>query len=216
MDGVSKETAFFVARYDAAATEWKEGHRINADEICRFLVTHFACPPFLQVQAWQLRSLCSGQYYNARSHLESSFVILDKYPRADPVVAGLYTLTEARIAALDGNWEAKWKNLGLKPPTKEEEEVKQERECERWFSETSEDDEATRAVDAAAEAISGMMLGEEDDKMDEDDKREKDGKGVATSVSALVCTQAPPADADPLGANQRRHGGTRTKSGQIE
>ncbi|KAK5135698.1 hypothetical protein LTR08_004684 [Meristemomyces frigidus] len=172
MDGAANETAFFFARYEAALTAWNDGFKAEADDICRFLVSDFPCPRFLQVQAWQLRSLCTGQYYDARSYLEHCFPILDKFLREDSMVDNLYTHTEAMIAELDGIWNAyvllptqdvpaladshssKWKKVGKKPPTQEELERKEDEQRER--------EEAAEAADEpvgkAAEAISGMDL----------------------------------------------------------
>jgi hypothetical protein len=99
------ETMFFHSRYNHAVKLFEDGEKEAADDICRYLVLDAVCPPFLKVHSWQLRSLCTLDYFDVREFLGKCFSILQGWPREDPTVVKLREHTETMIKELDEIWE---------------------------------------------------------------------------------------------------------------
>ncbi|KAK5713464.1 hypothetical protein LTR15_011164 [Elasticomyces elasticus] len=170
MSYAHNETQFFHVRYKQALQAWQDGELGEADDICRGLVADFPCPLFVQVQAWQLRSLCTDQYYQSRSYLQNCFPILEKHVLEDPLVKRLHDYTTESIAQLDRNWAAKWAASGQKPPTERDlQRLEEKEDIAAMETEAARD----QAVEETATGMSLVTL--EEDSKDKDSSKAEDG-----------------------------------------
>lgn len=56
------------------------------EEIFHELVLNFECPRLTQVRSWQLFSLCTNDYEQAKDHLESSLRLIDSLEQTPSIV----------------------------------------------------------------------------------------------------------------------------------
>ena len=56
----------------------KDEDKAKADDVCRELVTDYACPPSIRASAWQARACCTNRYYEAMRFLKCSLEVCDE------------------------------------------------------------------------------------------------------------------------------------------
>lgn len=152
---------FYQSELDSAKWAWRRNDKSNAEEICRSLVTDLACPAFTQIKAWQLRSLCTDQYYDARAHLEEALQICEALSSRNVVVAHIKEETHGMLREMERMWEEKCADDGRVAPTREELE-KENREA-----------------------------GEEEGEVEGDDGLASDEANGSVSADITVCMQLP-------------------------
>ncbi|KAK5688267.1 hypothetical protein LTS10_000245 [Elasticomyces elasticus] len=176
----NNEREFWYARYEQALQAWKDNQHAEADNICIDIIADFASPPFIKVQALQIRARCTTQYYDSRSLMSQCFPILDGYLTEDPTVAKLRDQATRFITQLDRNWQAKWTKLGKKPPKSKELERRREQEFDA--AEAAEAAQAAKidAVQKATGDLSRMELDAASGDASQGGPDSKDDKGEAS------------------------------------
>lgn len=74
--------AWFHSKFEQASAFFESGDHVRADDICRELLADFVCPRMIHAHAWQLRSLCTKHYWDAKAHLLQCFEVLKKVSSA--------------------------------------------------------------------------------------------------------------------------------------
>lgn len=69
---------YYYDAYQKALQSRKDGQHQVAEYACRELVTDYQCPRLIQVQAWQLRSICTEDYWLKKSHLNKAMEVIEK------------------------------------------------------------------------------------------------------------------------------------------
>ncbi|TKA83616.1 hypothetical protein B0A55_00431 [Friedmanniomyces simplex] len=67
---------FYCNGYQKGLDAFKAGSTHAAEEKCCQLVTAYECPRLIQVQAYQLRSLCAFDYWVFKGRLQSAFDLI--------------------------------------------------------------------------------------------------------------------------------------------
>ncbi|RMY56345.1 hypothetical protein D0863_13010 [Hortaea werneckii] len=115
---------------------YKESHREEADEACRELINDFRCPRLLQIQAYQLRSICTVDYWMSKAQLDRTLeLIASLNDDGDEHLGKAKAHTEYMMSHLESRWVAKWQTLGLPVP-------KEQDMAETMVEAESEDDES--------------------------------------------------------------------------
>lgn len=124
----------------------------TTEELCAALVTDFMCPRFVQIQAWQLRSTCTSDYWRAKSLLESALKMFETMDE-DELVLKYRTHTEEMLASVEELWQKRWADLGEDPP--------EEQPIQHTYTTDEAEMEAEVMADALAQETAGLALGRE-------------------------------------------------------
>lgn len=120
---------------------------------------------FLRISVWQIRSLCTDVYHDARSHLNQCFPIIDEMERdgRDAMTQYLRDHTQKMLDQLDVEdiWRTQWGVTGEVAPTEAEH---LEQEVRGLEMRDGEEEEIQRlleglAVSDRAEACKGDEMG---------------------------------------------------------
>ncbi|KAI6913727.1 hypothetical protein KC318_g1410 [Hortaea werneckii] len=112
---------FYYNEYQKALALYKENHREEADEACCELINDFRCPRLLQIQAYQLRSICTGDYWMSKAQLTRALeLIASLNDDSDEHLGKAKAHTEYMMSHLESRWVAKWQELGLPAPKEQD------------------------------------------------------------------------------------------------
>lgn len=78
---------FCAVRYNAALKAFNAGRDVDlVEDVCLELVLNFECPRLTQIRAWQLYSLCSEDYDEAKARLDSSLDLINSLEQHDVII----------------------------------------------------------------------------------------------------------------------------------
>jgi len=106
---------FYHNKYDRALACYRDGKSETAEDMCAELVTDFECPQFVQVRAWQLRSMCTEDYWRIMSPLGSALKLIDTL-KHDDVVQEYREHPEEMLAEAEEIWKQSWAIKGKSLP----------------------------------------------------------------------------------------------------
>ncbi|KAK5713308.1 hypothetical protein LTR17_017678 [Elasticomyces elasticus] len=91
---------FYYNEFQKTERTFQEGNLDLAADSCCQLINAYQCPRLIQVQAYQLRSLCTTNYWLAKSRLQSaSDLIASLNDDEDELVAKAKTHTVSQLLA---------------------------------------------------------------------------------------------------------------------
>ncbi|KAI6799722.1 hypothetical protein KC360_g5514 [Hortaea werneckii] len=112
---------FYYNEYQKALALYKENHREEADEACCELINDFRCPRLLQIQAYQLRSICTVDYWMSKAQLTRALELIASLNDDDDEHLGKAKAhNEYMMSHLENRWIAKWQKLGLPVPKEQD------------------------------------------------------------------------------------------------
>ncbi|KAI7320929.1 hypothetical protein KC315_g9290 [Hortaea werneckii] len=137
---------FYYNEYQKALALYKKNHREEADEACCELINDFRCPRLIQIQAYQLRSICTVDYWMSKAQLDRALeLIASLNDDGDEHLGKAKAHTEYMMSHLESRWVAKWQRLGLPAPEEQdmaETVIEAESEDDESENDESEDDES--------------------------------------------------------------------------
>ncbi|RMY67304.1 hypothetical protein D0863_07880 [Hortaea werneckii] len=175
---------FYYNEYQKALALYKENHREEADEACCELINDFRCPRLLQVQAYQLRSICTVDYWMSKAQLTRALELIASLDDdSDEHLGKAKAHTEYMMSHLESRWLAKWQKLGLPVP-------KEQDMADTVVEAESGDDESE---DDGSESDS---MGEDDSDLLEEQRKGLEGMSIAPKEhdQGSASTSAPEKD----------------------
>ncbi|KAI6834926.1 hypothetical protein KC315_g8263 [Hortaea werneckii] len=190
---------FYYNEYQKALALYKENHREEADEACCELINDFRCPRLLQIQAYQLRSICTVDYWMSKAQLTRALeLIASLNDDSDEHLGKAKRHTEYMMSHLEGRWLAKWQKLGL--PVPKEQDVADtvvEADSDDYDSEDESEDvdsEGELMLEDAADLIEAQRNGLEDMSIapKEHDQGSASSAGTPAAKKDVALTPTPP------------------------
>ncbi|KAF2165911.1 hypothetical protein M409DRAFT_23643 [Zasmidium cellare ATCC 36951] len=168
MDERASNTArFYHSEYDKAYKMFLDGEKEASDDACCELISDFQCPRLLQIQAWQLRSVCTEDYWLARSHLINGLdLIASLQDDEEPLVKQTKEHTTRMLEQRDAEWKAYWAETGQDAPKEQRMEdtyvVSGSREEHEMGESSPQGDRDEAAIEKQRERPGRLELGEKD------------------------------------------------------
>ncbi|KAK5743959.1 hypothetical protein LTR17_002297 [Elasticomyces elasticus] len=115
---------FYYNEFQQTERIFQEGNLDLAADSCCQLINAYECSRLIQVQAHQLRSLCTTDYWLAKNRLQSAIdLIASLHDDEDELVAKAKTHTEFMLGELEEIWRKHWEDQGIVPPKSQTERV---------------------------------------------------------------------------------------------
>ncbi|KAK5119994.1 hypothetical protein LTR85_007070 [Meristemomyces frigidus] len=114
---------FYWNKFKRARTFFDQQDLPHAQELCLQVIAEWDAPKHAHVQSYQLLSLCTNNYFDAKRFLEEANKILDGLDASDQLVQQSKEHTFQMQKELEDAWMAKWREIhgsGAKPPNEDE------------------------------------------------------------------------------------------------